>query len=46
MNHRKIKARKNKKKLLRDLAFSIKEVNLAKQGKINLKSFDDFLKEL
>lgn len=33
-------------KFLKELSGSIKEVNLAKQGKIKLQSADDFLNEL
>ncbi len=33
-------------KFLKELKGSIKEVNLAKQGKIKLQSADDFLNEL
>ena len=37
---------KNKDKVLKDLKAAIKEVNLAKQGKIKLKTLDEFLNEL
>lgn len=48
LKYTKIKTIKNKSKakFVKDLKASIKEVNLAKQGKIKLKSFDDFLDEL
>jgi len=36
----------NKSKLMKELRESIQEVNLAKQGKIKLKSFDEFLNEI
>jgi hypothetical protein len=37
---------KGKEKILKDLKASVKEINLAKEGKIQLKSFDEFLNEL
>ncbi len=42
---RKIKETKQEK-VLKDLKEAIEEVNLAKEGKIKLKSFDEFLNEL
>jgi len=36
----------SKERILKDLKQSVKEVNLAKEGKMKLKSFDEFLNEL
>ncbi|HBS86551.1 MAG: hypothetical protein A2W91_20235 [Bacteroidetes bacterium GWF2_38_335] len=36
----------SKKKIFEDLLKAVEEVNLAKQGRTKLKSFDDFLNEL
>jgi len=40
------KVESNKQKILNDLRESVKQVKLHKQGKIKLKSFDEFLDEL
>lgn len=39
-------AEPSKGQLIVELKEAVKEVNLAKQGKIKLKSFDEFLNEL